>query len=125
VQQKIQQVLVVNQNNNRRRNGKRRNFYRNKFNDVTTVMMVVQQVNVVNIQNNFVQSASLFALSAVTINQGRDVTQEVMSNYPPSNRSVLHLLTYHQLLRLQRYSSMLDNPISVGSTMFSLPALLA
>jgi hypothetical protein len=83
VVQQVNQVLVVDQVNNGFNNNLnnlfRKSNFQNQFQDVSTVMLVVQeiQVSVDDGRGNQVQQ-SIFAQNAVVANRGRQQTQTVM-----------------------------------------------
>ncbi|KAF1995618.1 hypothetical protein P154DRAFT_580679 [Amniculicola lignicola CBS 123094] len=81
--QQAKEVVIVNQQengfNNQLNNLFRKSSYSRNFNDVSTVLMVVQQVDVF-VDDGFGNqiSSSLFAQSVVVANRGNDFTQSVM-----------------------------------------------
>ncbi|RMZ68641.1 hypothetical protein GMOD_00008367 [Pyrenophora seminiperda CCB06] len=83
VVQQVQQVIVVDQVNNGFNNDMnnlfRKSNFRNRFRDVTTVMIVVQTIKVAidNGRGDFVRQ-DIFAQSVVVANRGARRTQEVM-----------------------------------------------
>jgi hypothetical protein len=74
-----QEVLIIDQQNARFNDLFRQSNYRNKFNDVTTVVMVVQQIQIaVDDGRGNVFQQEIFAQSAVVANRGASSTQTVL-----------------------------------------------
>jgi hypothetical protein len=93
VVQQVKEVLVVNQRQNGFRNDMNNLFrkanFQNQFRDVTTVLLVVQEISVV-VEGGRGDSLreSVFAQSVVVANRGRRASQTVMGE------SFLHSLSF-------------------------------
>jgi hypothetical protein len=77
-----QEVLIVDQQNSRFNDLFRQSNFRNKFNDVTTVVMVVQQIQVaVDDGRGNIFQQDVFAQSALVANRGFGSTQTVLGKF--------------------------------------------
>ncbi|OCK78073.1 hypothetical protein K432DRAFT_101134 [Lepidopterella palustris CBS 459.81] len=77
--EQVKEVLIVNSSNNSKNNKKRKAAYKSKSKDVTTVLIVVQiiEIKIDDGKGNKIQE-DIFAESIVIANKGKKSTQTIM-----------------------------------------------